>query len=159
MKPRGIRAAAWAVALVAVLGFGGALAQEVSPQAFLEAIYRPYAGKDFKGTRIDTPTEVRRYFDTPLAAAILKDRAAAAKRNEVPDLDGDPFIDAQDWEIAGLNIMVKTTGAKRATGTVTFTNARQPKTVTLDLVKTAAGWRIAEIRAPSGSLRKLMKLR
>ena len=130
-----------------------------SAQAFLDSIYRPYLKKDFKGVDLGKPAAVRRYFVAPLAAAILRDRAAAAKRGEVPSLDGDPFLDAQDWDVANMNIVVNTVGASRATGTVAFTNAGTAKTVTLDLVKTGAGWRISEIKAPSGSLRELMKLK
>ncbi len=151
---------AWAIAVLAVVATTApATAQQTSPQAFLEAIYRPYLDKNFKGTGLDKAADVRRYFAAPLAAAILKDRAVAAKRNEVPTLDGDPFIDAQDWEMSNLKIVVDAKAADKATGIVSFSNAGMAKTVTLDLIKTAAGWRIAEIRAPSGSLRKLMKLR
>ena len=50
-------------------------------------------------------------------------------------------------------------GGKTAVGTVTFTNFKEPQTVTLDLVNTDAGWRIADIRSRSGSLRALYKLK
>jgi hypothetical protein len=133
-------------------------AESASPEAFLNAIYRSYLGKDSKGIPLDKPATVRRYFAPPLASAILKDQATAAKRKEVGTLDGDPFIDAQDWEIANLKVEVKNIDAGHATGTVTFINTGKPATMTLNLVKTTAGWRIADIQAPSGSLRKLMKL-
>ena len=54
---------------------------------------------------------------------------------------------------------MKAAAADQAVATVAFTNMREPKTVTLNLVNTASGWRIAEINAPSGSLRKLFKLK
>ena len=154
----GFRARAIALGFALIAVGTPAAAQQSSPQAFLEAIYRPYLDKKFQGTHLDKPADVRRYFAPPLAGAIVKDRAAAAKRNEVPTLDGDPFIDAQDWEMSNLKIQVNSVSADKVTGIVSFTNAGAAKTITLDLVKTAAGWRIAEIRAPSGSLRKLMKL-
>ena len=151
----------WAISIVVgtVAADAAPSGKQASPQEFLEAIYRPYLDKNFKGTNLDKPADVRRYFTQPLANAILKDRAAAAKRNEVPSLDGDPFIDAQDWEMSNLKIDVKPIGPDKATGVVNFTNAGTAKTITLELVKTAAGWRISEINAPSGSLRKLMKLK
>ena len=136
---------------------GPALAQGASPSAFITSIYKPYTRKTYKGARLDTPARIRRYFEPALANAIVKDMEAD-KRKEVPTLDGDPFIDAQDWEVANLTMDVKQTGEK-ALATVNFTNFRELKTVSLDLVKTSAGWRIADIRAPSGSLRELYKLK
>lgn len=155
----GFWAFALAFGLTAIAAETLAAPQPTSPQAFLEAIYRPYLDKNFKGPGLDKSIAVRRYFTTPLANAILKDRVMAAKRKEIPTLDGDPFIDAQDWEMSNLKIEVNPLGTDKATGIVSFTNAGAAKTVTLDLVKTAGGWRIDEIRMPSGSLRKLMKLR
>jgi hypothetical protein len=158
---RATRLAGWIAAMIAVVvvSIGSAAAQSASAQAFVEAIYKPYTNKAFKGIPYSNEASLRGYFEPKLAAAMAKDIETAAKRKEVPTLDGDPFIDAQDWEIADLKIDVKSTG-ERATATVNFTNLGKPKTISLDLVKSAsAGWRIADIRAPSGSLRKLFKVR
>ena len=130
-----------------------------APKAFVDSIYNTYLAKDSKGVSIDNEAAIRRYFAPPLSDAIVKDMAEAQKANEVPTLNGDPFIDAQDWEIANLRTVVKTTGANTAVATVNFTIFRKPRTVTLDLIRTGDGWRIAEIRAPSGSLRALYKLK
>jgi hypothetical protein len=134
-------------------------AQTPTPEAFLDGIYKTYLGKNGKGVRLDSVAAVRGYFAPRLATAILKDRAAAAKRQDVPTLDGDPFVDAQDWEIDNLAIDVKPSGAKAATATVGFTNFGEMKSVAIDLVRLSAGWRITEIKAPSGSLRALMKVK
>ncbi len=144
--------------VVAGAATGFAAAQEASAQAFVEAIYKPYLNKNFKGVPYSTAASLRGYFEPKLANAMLKDMTAAAKRKEVGTLDGDPFIDAQDWEISNLAIGVKTTGDK-ANANVSFTNLGQPKSISLDLVKTRAGWRIADIVAPSGSLRQLFKVK
>jgi hypothetical protein len=128
-----------------------------SPQSFVEAIYKTYVGKAAKGIELTDEAVIRRYFAPPLADAIVKDRAEADKRGEVPTLDGDPFVDAQDFEIARLRVGTKSTGAGAAIATVSFTNIRKPRTMTLDLVKVAGAWRIADIKGPSGSLRDLMK--
>lgn len=45
-----------------------------------------------------------------------------------------------------------------ATARVSFQNFGEAKRVVLELARTPAGWRIAEIRAPSGSLKALYKL-
>ena len=49
----------------------------------------------------------------------------AKRRGEVPKLDGDPFLDAQEWEIENLAISVKGDGPK-ATGEVAFDNFGKP---------------------------------
>lgn len=134
-----------------------ALAQGASPLTFLDQLYKPY--RNNKSVDHSKPDNVRRYFGPQLAKAMLRDRADARKRNEAPLLNGDPFIDAQDRDIANLKIEMQGGATRRnATGVVTFTNAGEPRTVTLDLVKTGDGWRIYEINAPSGSLRGLYKL-
>ena len=157
---RSAAASAAALALLAVLLAKTqiASAQSASAQAFVEAIYKPYLNKDFKGISYSSEAGLRRYFEPKLVSAMIKDIKAAARRKEVGTLDGDPFIDAQDWEISNLAVDVKTAGDK-ANATVTFTNLGKAITVALDLVKTAAGWRIADIVAPTGSLRKLFKVK
>jgi hypothetical protein len=137
-----------------------AVAKGASPLAFIENIYKPYRNSSSaRGVDYSRPEVIRKHFAPLLAKAMVKDFAAAKKRGEVPALNGDPFIDAQDWEIGELKIEVKDTGHRRAVGVVTFTNASEPRTVTLDLIKTASGWRIADISAPSGSLRELYQIK
>jgi hypothetical protein len=135
-----------------------ATAEVTSPQDFVNDIYRPYLDKDAKGNPLASDAIIRGYFAPPLADAIIADFAEAEKRGEVPMLNGDPFVDAQDWEISNLNVAVKSTGADAALATVTFVMFMKTRTVTLELVKTPVGWRIAEIRSASGSLRALYKL-
>ena len=153
------------VALV-LLGAGlivaetAAVAQGASPLTFLEGVYKGYRNNNnAKGIDYSRPEVIRRYFAPPLAKAMLKDFADAKKKDEVPSLNGDPFIDAQDWDIADLKIGMKDASRRKATGVVTFTNAKEPRTLTLDLIKTGDGWRITEIKAPSGSLRELFKVK
>ena len=124
-----------------------------SPEAFLRGIYTPYPSDDFKGQPF---WQVDRFFAPELGRAIEDDMREAKRRGEVPKLDGDPFIDAQDWDIEKLNISVKTEGTK-ATGFVSFENQGKPTQITLDLIHTGVGWRIADIKAPSGTLSDLYK--
>lgn len=126
-------------------------AQASSAQAFLEAIYRPYLTKGHVGADYTKP---ERYFTSDLAAAMQRDFVEARRRNEVPALNGDPFINAQDWDIDRLNIRVAGTAAE-----VSFTNFGKQVRVALQLAETQAGWRIRDIAAPSGSLRALYRLR
>jgi hypothetical protein len=133
----------------------GAAAQEQTPRQFLSSIYDPYKKADFKGQPY---WEANRFFAPDLARAIDKDFAEAKKRKEVPTLDGDPFIDAQDWKIESLSFATSL-GGDRAAGAVAFMNSGEPKGVVLTLVKTPAGWRISDILSVSGSLRALYKLK
>jgi len=143
------------LAAILVVPAAGALAQPETPQSFLEGIYFPYRQKDFKGQPYWEP---QHFFVADLAAAIDHDMAEADQRKEPPTLDGDPFVDAQEWEISALTISTSIDGSK-ASGAVSFMNYGQPKSLTLALVQTAQGWRIHDIEGGSGSLRALFKLK
>ena len=122
-----------------------ALAAEPSPRDFVTAIYDAYKGKDAHGRPLDGEPAIRRYFEPKLAAAMIKDRRAAARRQEVGTLDFDPFVDAQDWEIAAFDIAVSDTGLGKASATVKFANDKRDSTVVLDLVKIKGAWKIGNI--------------
>jgi hypothetical protein len=128
-------------------------AQTQSPQTVLQSIYEPYLKAGFKGQPY---WQLDRFFAPALARVIDADMREAKRRVEVPKLDGDPFLDAQEWDIENLAISVKADGPK-ATGEVTFDNFGKRTAVALDLVQTPVGWRIADIKGPSGSLSALYK--
>lgn len=126
-----------------------------SPESFLQSIYDPYLKDDFKGQPY---WQVDRFFAPALARAIEADMREAKRRGEVPALDGDPFIDAQEWDVEKLAINVTTdSDGQKATGEVTFDNLGKRTQVTLDLLRTGMGWRIADIKSPSGLLSDLYK--
>lgn len=129
------------------------------PAAFVADIYKTYKGKDAKGVPLDNAREVRRLFEPSLAALLIEDQRIAAKRKEVGLLDADPFLDAQDWDIADFDIAIADNGADAATATVKFVNFKEPQTVVLALAKTRDGWRIHDITWPRdgkpGTLRGL----
>ena len=125
----------------------------VTPEAFLRGIYTPYPNQDFKGQPF---WQVDRFFAPDLARVIEADMREAKRRGEVPRLDGDPFVDAQDWDIAKLAITVNTEGPKTV-GLVSFENQGKPTEIKLDLVRTGMGWRIIDIKWPSGTLSELYK--
>jgi hypothetical protein len=143
----------------ALIATSAAVAQGASPLTFLEAVYKPYRTNNrAKAIDIGKPEVIRRHFAPVLAKAMIKDQIEARKKQEAPLLNGDPFVDAQDWQIADLKIEMISASRRNATGIVTFTNANEPRRMTLDLVKTGDGWRIHEIKTPSGSLRELFKV-
>ena len=124
-------------------------------QAFLQSIYDPYLKAGFKGQPYN---DAGRFFTPELARAMERDVRGAKQRNEVPTLDGDPFVDAQEWQITDLAVRITGSG-DAATGVVSFSNLGKPKRMAISLVRTAAGWRISDIAGANGSLRSLLKLR
>jgi Protein of unknown function (DUF3828) len=122
-----------------------AFAADPAALAFVMGIYAAYKGKNAKGVRLDTEVNLRRYFEPSLAALMIKDQKDAARRHDAPNLDGDPFVDAQDWDIAAFDIAVTDTVNNAASATVKFRNSDTPAVVVLDLVKTGNDWRVSDI--------------
>src|SRR3984893_19060430 len=88
---------------------------------------------------------ISRFFGPALPGLIAKNQKDAASRGEAPALDGDPFVDAQDWDIQTFDVTMRDIAPNKASGTVTFQNLGKPIKVVLDLVKLKEGWRIADI--------------
>ena len=137
--------AALAAGVVASLGAASS-AQDAAAQTFLQSVYAPYQ----KGKALDTGSEQKaaRWFVPSVAKLIGDDIAESKKRDEVGRLDFDPFIGGQDWAKTKIELKVAPgTAVDRASGTARFTPPGEKKqsVVTLDLIKTAAGWRIADI--------------
>jgi len=152
LSRRGLLAASAMFAIAATLARPGYAA--TSPEAFLEAIYGAYSGEG-DGIDLGDRAALDRYFTADLATMIADDRARAEAAEDVPMLDGDPFIDAQDWEIENVAITVEHGAEGKATGHVRFVNAGTPVAIDVMLVETPAGWRIRDIHWPNGSLRGL----
>jgi hypothetical protein len=138
-----------------------AAAAEETAESFVNAIYAQYKpeAKKPQGVRLDTDAAIRKIFEPSLAALIIADNAAAKKNDDIPTLDGDPFVDAQDWKITNVVISVAHDGADKAAATVNFKNLGKATVVKLQLVKTPAGWRVADVVWPGdeGNLRGLYK--
>lgn len=165
MKPMPRRLALFTLAAVLAMPVVPAFARAAEPpssaKVFLEGIYRSYLGNsttEAKGLALDRPAAVRRYFSPGLASLILEDSAQANKLGETPNLNGDPFVGHQEWQISDLAIEVKDASLK-AVGTVSFTNFGKPETLVLELLKVGESWRIADIRWPTGTLRELYRKR
>jgi hypothetical protein len=123
-----------------------AFAADPGATAFVQTIYAAYKGKNAKGIRLDTEANIRRYFEPSLAALMIKDQKDAARQHDVPNLDGDPFVDAQDWDIAAFDIAVTDpVNNNAANATVKFRNGDTPAVVVLDLIKTGNDWRVGDI--------------
>lgn len=120
-------------------------AADASALAFVTDIYNGYKGNDSPGHALDSDPVIRRYFEPSLAALMIKDRKLAAKRGEVGTLDFDPFVNAQDWDIAAFDIAVNETAPGKASAAVKFSNQGKPTAVLLDLVVVKNQWRIRDI--------------
>jgi len=155
MKPLTARLRRLALALAGILALAAPALADETPQAFLTALYHRYEARHFRGIDYADKRVLLRYFEPSLVALITADQAAAKKKDEVPALDGDPFVDAQEWEITRLAVATRMDGPDKATATVAFRNFNEPKTLTVQLVRLKAGWRIADIAWPDGSLRGL----
>lgn len=147
-------AAAFALVLAGALV---ASAQDQSAKAFVDGIYKAYVGKDAPAIDLSSRAQLDKYFTPALAELIDDDAKVAEKNQDAPTLGGDPFIDAQDWEISDINATVQQVAPDRATAVVAFKNFGGPMTVRLQLLKTAAGWRVDDIFWAEGSLRELYK--
>jgi hypothetical protein len=152
-----------AVALAAMMLFLLTLAPIASqaaeqlPSAFLHDIYKQYIGAGTPGVKLDGDADYKRYFTPGLANIIIADNAKANQVGDVPTLDGDPFIDAQDWSITGIKIAVDDKATDKAIAKVSFKNNGEAETVTLDLVKVDGAWKIDDIHWPEDSLRGIYK--
>ena len=138
--------ASLATGIVAALTPPG-VAQDAAAQTFLQGVYAPYQSSD-KALDIGSERKAARYFVPAVAKLIGQDVATSRKRNEVGKLDFDPFIGGQDWAPTKIELTVAAGATPdRATGTALFTapGEKAETVVTLDLAKTPAGWRIADI--------------
>ena len=116
-----------------------AVASAETPRHFVERIYAGYARESYSPL-----ARPGRIFAPVLVAAIHEDQRLS--KGEVGFLDGDPVCDCQDP--AGLRATIAdiaTTAPNAATVHVALRFGTDRRALTLRLVRTAAGWRIADI--------------
>jgi hypothetical protein len=124
-----------------------------SPRGFVEHLYAAYRNQSW--SPLARPALV---FAPPLVAAISEDRRLSG--DEVGFLDGDPVCDCQDASGLRAKILALTPdGNVAATVRVAlrFGGSGEARKLTLRLVRTAAGWRIADV-ATSDSASLLLDL-
>jgi hypothetical protein len=118
---------------------------ERGPDVFLRAVYDRYVGENVGSIDYSKEAVLRQYFTPELVAMMMKDRAAADAANEVPRLNGDPFLNAQDWKIASFDIKTVPISATRAEATVKFTNYNRQESFKVSLWFVDGAWRIDDI--------------
>jgi hypothetical protein len=136
---------------------GPAAADDATALAFVSAIYNSYTTGSKDGVWIDSGRKLRRYFEPVLAEAMNKDQENAAKHHEVGELDSDPFIDAQDFDIKHFDVAIKDTAPGKVTATVTFDNFGKQETIVLDLIAIKNDWRIYDITWPRDAEPKTLR--
>lgn len=144
---------------LAALAEDKALVQDKTAETFLRSIYgKAYIGKNAKGVDIDKSAQLYRYFVPELAKQIDDDAKKAAKNGDVGELDGDPFIGAQDFEIHSFDVQVRNVDDTTATGTITFSNLGTQRKILVSLKRLKVGWRIQDIDwGEGGNLSALYK--
>ncbi|MET1025689.1 MAG: DUF3828 domain-containing protein [Dongiaceae bacterium] len=156
MRRRFVLAAGLVCAGLCLFQFGAvspAVAATQSASEFVQEIYDRYQGIDPEGVTLSTDDAVRHYFSPQMAQILIDDSNKAQAAGDVPALDGDPFVDAQDWQITDLTISVNDAATAKTTAVIKFRNQNQPKVIKLNLVKVAGVWKIDDILWPEGSLR------
>jgi hypothetical protein len=115
-------------------------AQPETPTAFMERLYASYRQRDYSPFR-----HPDRVFAPRLVRAIAED--ARLSKGEIGYVEADPVCQCQDTD--GLHAAVRKVtadGPSRATAEVVldFTDST-PRRVKFSLVRTTAGWRIADV--------------
>ena len=136
---------------------GPAAADDASALAFVSAIYNSYTTGSREGVWIDSGHKLRRYFEPVLAEAMNRDQENAAKHHDADELDSDPFIDAQDFDIKRFDVAIKDTAPGKVTATVTFDNFGKQETIVLDLIAIKNDWRIYDITWPRDAEPKTLR--
>jgi hypothetical protein len=126
-------------------------------KTFVDGIYKLYIGKEPRAIDYSSREQLDRYFTQSMADLIEHDYKTAEKESDAPVLGGDPFIDAQDWDISSYEIRVQETAKDRAAATVTFNNFGKPVVVRLALERTGKGWRVDDVLWQESSLREIYK--
>jgi hypothetical protein len=114
--------------------------QAATPRAFLERTYASYANPNFNPF-----DHLDRYFAPRLIGAIREDARLA--HGEVGYVDGDPICQCQDPDGVHAKVTrVSLQGPSKASAEVIvdFTDSTARR-VRFSLVRTAAGWRIADV--------------
>ncbi|WP_127091233.1 DUF3828 domain-containing protein [Aquabacter cavernae] len=126
------------------------------PETLIRSLYRHYletTPDSYVAFDYTNPSIAKEYFDPALVKLLVAD----GKRDQ-SRLDFDPFVDAQEFEIKSVDYETKPSGGKEAMVSARFTNFDQNTLVIYKLVRTPAGWRIADVLWAGGgnSLKKLL---
>jgi hypothetical protein len=121
-----------------------------SAKDFVARVYAPYL-KGGDGWFVRAKEDhIRKVFIPALADAIWKQFQEADDRHEVPLLNGDPLVNAQEWKFKSLDADVRLATSDIAIATVSILLDDGPRLVVLNLRLGRDGWRIAEVEFEDG---------
>lgn len=115
-----------------------------APEHIVRLLYQHYidtpAGLvisfDFKD-----PVVASNYFDPTLARLLVADGV-----QDSPELDFDPFVNGQDFEVKAVDLETHMLADDKAEVTAHFKNFDADETRIFTVVRTKRGWRIADVR-------------
>ncbi len=149
-----------ALLLAPLLLMGAEPAGLDAARALVQAFYADHFKGDLAFTEASLKAKARFLAPDLHRACLAKQRADAAKGPDlVPDVDGDPFTDSQEYPAAfKLGRIHSTPGGARLPVTFTWKDGHPPRTLTVVLRNLQTGWRIDDLRYAEGrTLRLLLK--
>lgn len=112
------------------------------PAGLIDYAYAPYKTGEF-------PDDITELF-SPTLKELWNDMVARSQDLELPIIDFDPYINAQDYELSELVISDPAIDGDRATVGVSFLNFGAPQDIRFSLVRRVDGWKIDDIEALQG---------
>jgi hypothetical protein len=137
-----------ALAVLALPAFGAAQQPAASPAAVVRAFYQFHFAHDMAFTRAALRRR-ERWLAPDLLALCRTYFATPSPAGEVPEIDGDPFTDSQEYP-SSFRVGAAAVTGDTALVPVTFLwKAGDRRTVTVVLVL-RGGWKIADLRYERG---------
>lgn len=135
----------------------GSLAGGATPSGIVQRFLEAHFDGDMAFDTLSLATK-RQYLSDSLAAAIVRYARRPQATDQVPDINGDPFTDSQEYPTRFSVGTARVVGA-RTTVPVRFSDAYRSNRVTYHLRRTSAGgWRIDDVVDARGeSLRALLR--
>ena len=120
------------------------------PKGLIEYAYAPYKTDNFP----DDPSELY----SPTLKQLWDDMATRSEEGDVPIIDFDPLINAQDYELTDFVIADPAVNGDDAEVAVSFSNFGEPQELHFYLVRRAEGWKIDDIESVGASPWRLSEL-
>ena len=125
-----------------------AYAEPATPDSVVRAVYVADA-PSIKGTGqgvMGDKAARAKFFSAALLRMIVADEKRSAKRNQPPNLDGDPFADAQEATVDDLKISVVSADTAKASVLADFDRGGgKREKVTYSMVLERGLWRVDDI--------------
>lgn len=133
----------------------GALAAATTPAGVVQRFLESHFGGDMGFSAATVAS--RSAFMTPALLTLTRQYfAKPVVKDEVPDIDGDPFTDSQEYPTR-FSVSAPATKGTSASVRVRFSDAFGAKTLTYQLLLNGGVWRIDDVRNDAGpTLRHLL---